>query len=452
MSRKRVKRRRSQTSKRVSVVGGGLAGSEAAWQASRLGAEVVLYEMRPYKMTSAHTTGDLAELVCSNSLGSASPDHPSGRLKAELKALKSMIVECAERTSVPAGGSLAVDRARFSAEIGRMIEDNPLIKVVRTEIMEIGQLELPAVIATGPLTSDSMLGTLRSLTGSDSLYMYDAVAPIIVADSIDFTKVYSASRYDKGTPDYLNCPMDEDQYRHFFEALVAAEKAPLSKADDLKVYEACMPIEEMAGRGRDTMRFGPLKPVGLIDPRTGKMPHAVVQLRREDLPGNAYNIVGFQTRLKWHEQKRVFSLIPGLERAEFIRYGVVHRNTYLNSPGILDSTMMFKNHEGLLAAGQLTGSEGYTESTATGALAGINAARTALGFDRIIFPQNTMIGALASYIAKGKGSRFDPMGISLGLLPEYKSGRIPKKDRRMRQLEAAKKEFESFITKAGLDK
>lgn len=403
-------------------------------------------------MTPAHTGGDLAELVCSNSLGSSSPDHPSGRLKGELSSLKSLIIGCAEATSVPAGGSLAVDRRLFSEEVAARIEGHPSIKLVRCEITDVKELELPAVIATGPLTSPSMLQSLMELSGSGSLYMYDAVAPIITSESIDSSKVFSASRYDKGTPDYLNCPMDEEQYGRFYDALISAERAPLSKADDLKLYEACMPIEEMADRGRDTIRFGPLKPVGLTDPRTGASPYAVVQLRREDLPGTSYNLVGFQTRLKWPEQKRVFSLIPGLEKAEFVRYGVVHRNSYLNSPGLLDQSLMFRNMPGLFAAGQLTGSEGYTESTATGALAGLNAARLVFGEQPLIFPEDTMIGALAAYISKGKGGSFDPMGISFGLLPEGKKVRMPKKERRMLQLKESKAAFEAFMEKACLNR
>ncbi|HOA15958.1 MAG TPA: methylenetetrahydrofolate--tRNA-(uracil(54)-C(5))-methyltransferase (FADH(2)-oxidizing) TrmFO [Bacillota bacterium] len=450
MSLRRAKRRRTLTSRKVAVVGGGLAGSEAAWQAARLGSEVVLYEMRPDKMTPAHEGGDLAELVCSNSLGSSSSDHPSGRLKDELRKIDSLIIACAEGTSVPAGRSLAVDRHLFSRKVASMIEANRSIRLVRREIDDIGELEMPAVIATGPLTSDAMLRSLIRLCGSDALYMYDAVAPIVSSDSIDFSKVFYASRYGKGTPDYINCPMDERQYGIFYEALVSAQRAPLSKSDDMKLYEACMPIEEMADRGRDTIRFGPLKPVGLRDPRTGEVPYAVVQLRREDLPGTSYNLVGFQTRLKWPEQKRVFSLIPGLENAEFIRYGVVHRNIYLDSPRILDKSLMFRNMPGLFAAGQITGSEGYTESAATGALAGMNASRMAMGLEPLTLPEGTMIGALAAYIANGKGDSFDPMGICFGLLPEGGRTGLPKKERRSLQIKEAKLTFETYIEKAGI--
>lgn len=405
--------------------------------------------MRPGVMTPAHKGPHLSELVCSNSLGSASADHPSGRLKEELRKLGSLIIRCAEECSVPAGGSLSVDRVLFSDSVERLIHDNPRIEIVREEVRSLGSIPLPAIIATGPLTSPGMLTELEGIAGSGSLYMYDAVAPIISADTIDFSKVYEASRYGKGTPDYLNCPMDKTQYDKFYDALIAAERAPLSKGEDMKLYEACMPIEEMADRGRDTIRFGPLKPVGLEDPRTGSEPYAVVQLRREDLPGSSYNIVGFQTRLKWPEQKRVFSMIPGLENAEFVRYGVVHRNTYLHSPGLLGPDMMFLSREGLFAAGQLTGSEGYVESTATGALAGINAARLALGHDTLVFPETTCIGALAAYVTHGKGDVFDPMGICFGLLPTPKGRMRSKKMKRQMQIDAAREDFEAFIKEAG---
>ncbi len=441
--------RKESLSNSITVVGGGLAGCEAAWQAARLGLEVRLFEMRPSVMTPAHTGAHLAELVCSNSLGALSSDVPAGLLKEELRLLDSLIIGCADESKVPAGGALAVDRIKFSEAIERRIEENPLIELIREEIADIESLQRPAVIATGPLTSAPLMHNLEALLGGNSLYMYDAVAPIIASDSIDLSKVYLASRYGKGEPDYLNCQMDEAQYLAFYKALVEAERVPLTRAEDIKLFEACMPIEEMADRGVDTIRFGPLKPVGLDDPATGKMPYAIVQLRKEDLPGTSYNMVGFQTRLRWPEQKRVFSMIPGLENAEFLRYGVVHRNSYLNSPGILDADMMFIDHEGLFAAGQLTGSEGYVESTATGAIAGINAARLALGLASCMFPQGSCIGALASYISKGKGTSFDPMSMNFGLLPEPTVRPKSRKSKREMQISAAKAAFNAFLSDGG---
>ncbi len=434
---------------RVTIIGGGLAGSEAAWQAARLGAEVTLYEMRPSRRSAAHEGDGLAELVCSNSLGSDSADHPSGNLKDELREIGSIIISAADRFRVPAGGALAVDRALFSAEITRMIGGNPKIEVRREEVSDIRQVPLPAVIATGPLTSDAMMSSLEQMLGTGSLYMYDAVAPIISADSIDFTKIFAASRYGKGEADYLNCPMDKSRYLSFREALVSAERVPLSRAEDMRLFEACMPIEEMADRGIDTIRFGPLKPVGLEDPETGQMPYAVVQLRREDLPGTSFNMVGFQTRLKWGEQKRVFSMIPGLESAQFIRYGVVHRNLYLNSPELLGEGLIFRSFDGLFAAGQITGSEGYVESAATGALAGINAARHAMGMPPVEPPPETCMGALARYVRLGKSGRFDPMSISFGLLPDPAVRFRGRKEKRQAQLEAARIAFRAFRNEVG---
>lgn len=438
------------TSRLVTIIGAGLAGCEAAWQAARLGAEVELVEMRPLTMTAAHTGPDFAELVCSNSLGSNSKEHPSGELKEELRKLDSLILKCADACSVPAGGSLSVDRRAFSAMVRALIAECPAIKVTIREVDDIKPGILPAVLASGPLTAPRLAEFIRSFTGEDSLYMYDAVAPIISADSIDIDKVYAASRYGKGSADYLNCPMDEKEYGVFYEALISAERAPLGGCDELKLFEACMPIEEMARRGKDTIRFGPLKPVGLADPRTGKLPHAVVQLRREDLPGKSYNLVGFQTRLKWSEQKRVFMMIPGLENARFVRYGVMHRNTYLDSPKLLGPDLMFKARPGLFAAGQLTGSEGYTEATATGALAGINAAKFASGAKTLTMPEQTCVGALAAYVSKGKGGRFDPMGICFGILPDPPGKFKSKNDRRRAQLSEADKAYAEFIERSGL--
>lgn len=437
------------SSNSVTVIGGGLAGSEAAWQAARLGADVTLYEMRPARRSAAHSGEALAELVCSNSLGSDSAEHPSGNLKQELRELGSVIIQAADRFRVPAGGALAVDRELFSSEVTRLISEDPRIKVIRGEVEDVRDVPWPAVIATGPLTSDPLMSSLEQMLGAGSLYMYDAVAPIVSADSIDFSRVFAASRYGKGEADYINCPMDKEQYLAFRDALVKAERVPLSRAEDMRLFEACMPIEEMADRGVDTIRFGPLKPVGLEDPSTGQMPYAVVQLRTENLPKSSYNLVGFQTRLRWGEQRRVFSMIPGLESASFIRYGVVHRNSYLDSPQLLGEGLMFRSFSGLFAAGQLTGSEGYVESTATGALAGINAARLAMGKAPVEPPAESCLGALASYVRLGKTGRFDPMSISFGLLPDPIGRHRGRKEKRQAQLEAARIAFKGFLQEVG---
>lgn len=349
----------------ITVVGAGLAGAEAAWQIARQGIKVELYEMRPVKMTPAHHTQNFGELVCSNSLKGAGLDNAAGLLKEEMRRLNSLLIQVADKHAVPAGGALAVDREKFSQEITQTLENHPLIKVHREEVKEIPQSEI-VIIATGPLTSDDLAEEIQKLTGEESLAFYDAAAPIVTLESIDLNKAFWASRYDKGDPDYLNCPMTEEEYKIFYEELCKAEKAEVKGFEKGKVFEGCMPVEVMAARGEKTLTFGPLKPVGLVDPRTGKRPYAVVQLRKENLDGTLMNMVGFQTNLKWGEQKRVFRLIPGLENAEFVRYGVMHRNTFLNAPKVLKADFSLKENPNLFFAGQITGVEGYVESIASG--------------------------------------------------------------------------------------
>jgi len=401
----------------VTVVGGGLAGSEAAWQAAELGVRVVLYEMRPRRMTPAHVGDRLAELVCSNSLGSDLPDRAPGLLKAELRRLGSLVLACADETRVPAGGALAVDRERFAAEVTRRIESHPRIRVVREEVTEVP--EGPAVIATGPLTSDALAGAIGALTGQEHLYFYDAMAPIVAAGSIDLSVAFRASRYGRGGADYINCPMTEEEYDRFVAALVTAERIPLREfeREDPRFFEGCLPIEVMAARGRDALAYGPLRPVGLVDPRTGRRPYAVVQLRQDDLAGTLYNMVGFQTNLRYGEQERVFRLIPGLERAEFVRYGQMHRNTFLNAPLLLEPTMAFRGRPGLFFAGQITGVEGYVGSVGSGWVAGVNAARFVLGREPLLLPRTTMLGALCHYVSRADPAAFQPMKANFGLLP-----------------------------------
>ncbi len=417
--------------KTINVLGAGLAGCEAAWQAARLGVKVKLYEMKPKKLTPAHKSEGFAELVCSNSLRSDSVTNAVGLLKEEMRHLSSLILEAADSTRVPAGSALAVDRVKFSDYITEKIRSNPNIEVIEEEVTSLPEGEI-TVIATGPLTSDPMAEYIRNELGCAGLHFFDAAAPIVDAESINTEVAFFASRYDKGDADYLNCPMTREQYDAFYDALVSAREAELHDFDkasqkDLKVFEGCMPVEIMAKRGRDTLRFGPLKPVGLHDPRHPEIKeyYAVVQLRREDECGSMYNLVGFQTHLAFPEQKRVFSMIPGLENAEFLRYGVMHRNTYLNSPGLLDPDYSFKNRPGVFFAGQMTGVEGYIESAGSGLVAGLNAARLALGLDRVIFPEETMIGAMAAYVSRGGTGSFTPMNANFGIiapLPERVKG------------------------------
>jgi methylenetetrahydrofolate--tRNA-(uracil-5-)-methyltransferase len=400
----------------INVVGGGLAGVEAAYRAAEEGKKVILFEMRPQKSTPAHKTDKLAELVCSNTLGGIDITTPRGLLKAEMERMGSLIIEAAKKTSVPAGGALAVDREKFSEYITEKIEKNPNIEVVREEVTEIPK-EGITVVATGPLTSDRFSEFLRNYLGEEEFHFYDAISPIVYADTIDYSKCFWGSRYGKGGDDYLNCPMTKEEYERFYRALMEAEKVPLKDFERACYFEGCMPIEEMAERGEKTLLFGPLKTVGLIDPRTGKQPYAVVQLRKENREGTLLNLVGFQTKLKYPEQKRVFRLIPGLENAEFARYGSIHRNTFINSPKLLMRTLQLKKNPNVLFSGQITGVEGYPESAATGIVAGINASRLVEDKEAVYPPETTMIGALLKYITSADPKHFQPMNANFGLLP-----------------------------------
>ncbi|BEV37747.1 FADH(2)-oxidizing methylenetetrahydrofolate--tRNA-(uracil(54)-C(5))-methyltransferase TrmFO [Bacillus stercoris] len=400
----------------VNVIGAGLAGSEAAWQLAKRGIQVKLYEMRPVKQTPAHHTDKFAELVCSNSLRSNTLANAVGVLKEEMRALDSAIIAAADECSVPAGGALAVDRHEFAASVTNRVKNHPNVTVINEEVTKIP--EGPTIIATGPLTSESLSAQLKELTGEDYLYFYDAAAPIVEKDSLDMDKVYLKSRYDKGEAAYLNCPMTEEEFDRFHEALTSAETVPLKEFEKEIFFEGCMPIEVMAKRGKKTMLFGPMKPVGLEHPVTGKRPYAVVQLRQDDAAGTLYNIVGFQTHLKWGDQKEVLKLIPGLENVEIVRYGVMHRNTFINSPSLLKPTYQFQNRSDLFFAGQMTGVEGYVESAASGLVAGINAAKLVLGEELVIFPQETAIGSMAHYITTTNQKNFQPMNANFGLLKE----------------------------------
>lgn len=401
---------------RVTVIGAGLAGSEAAWQIARQGVPVTLYEMRNVRKTPAHITDQFAELVCSNSLRSNGLTNAVGVLKEEMRRMNSLILSCADEHAVPAGGALAVDRDGFSQAVTSTLRNHPLIEVRNEEVQTLP--EGITVVASGPLTSPALSAGLKELMGEEYLYFYDAAAPIVEKDSIDMNKVYLASRYDKGEAAYLNCPMTEEEFNVFYEALITAEVAELKEFEKEIYFEGCMPLEVMAKRGRQTVLFGPMKPVGLINPHTGKMPHAVVQLRQDNAAGTLYNLVGFQTHLKWGEQKRVLSLIPGLEQAEFVRYGVMHRNTFINSPKLLEPTYQFKRRENLFFAGQMTGVEGYVESAASGLIAGINAGRLAKGQPCLVVPEETTLGSMAHYITTADFKHFQPMNANFGLLPQ----------------------------------
>jgi methylenetetrahydrofolate--tRNA-(uracil-5-)-methyltransferase len=399
---------------RVNVVGGGLAGSEAAWTLLRMGVPVRLFEMRPKRMTPAHATDRFAEIVCSNSLGGEGETNAKGLLQAEMRLLGSLVMEAAEVARVPAGGALAVDREVFSGFITERLQAHPLLEVVREEVREIP--EGLAVLATGPLTSEALAEALKRRFGDHFLAYYDAASPIVLYESIDLSKCFRAGRYDQSA-DYLNCPMTEEEYRRFYEALVAAERHTPHEWENLQYFEACVPVEELGRRGYQTLLYGPMKPVGLKDPRTGKEPFAVVQLRQEDKEGRMWSLVGFQTGLKWPEQKRLIQMIPGLENAEIVRYGVMHRNTYLNAPRLLRETLEFKEAEGLFAAGVLAGVEGYLESAATGFLAGLNAARRALGLEPLVPPEASMLGGLVRFLATANPENFQPMNANWGLVP-----------------------------------
>ncbi|WLP62731.1 FADH(2)-oxidizing methylenetetrahydrofolate--tRNA-(uracil(54)-C(5))-methyltransferase TrmFO [Bacillus thuringiensis] len=397
----------------VNVIGAGLAGSEAAYQIAKRGVQVRLYEMRPVRQTPAHHTDKFAELVCSNSLRANTLTNAVGVIKEEMRLMDSVIIRAADECSVPAGGALAVDRHEFAAKVTEYVKNHPNVTVVNEELTEIP--EGPTIIATGPLTSPDLAAQLKELTGEDYFYFYDAAAPIVEKDSIDMNKVYLKSRYDKGEAAYLNCPMTEEEFDRFYEALIAAETVPLKEFEKEIFFEGCMPVEVMASRGRQTLVFGPMKPVGLEDPKTGKTPYAVVQLRQDDAAGTLYNIVGFQTHLKWGPQKEVLQLIPGLENAEIVRYGVMHRNTFINSPNLLRPTYQYKQRDDLFFAGQMTGVEGYVESAASGLLAGINAARLVQGEEPVVLPSVTAMGSMANYITATNAKNFQPMNANFGL-------------------------------------
>nr|WP_270312334.1 FADH(2)-oxidizing methylenetetrahydrofolate--tRNA-(uracil(54)-C(5))-methyltransferase TrmFO [Vagococcus fluvialis] len=413
---------------KVTVIGAGLAGSEAAFQAAEAGVKVDLYEMRKLKKTPAHHTDKFAELVCTNSLRANDITNAAGLLKEEMRTLDSVIISSADKHQVPAGGALAVDREGFSSEVTERVSNHPNITIHHEEITEIPEDGI-TIIATGPLTSEPLAESIKEFTESEGLYFYDAAAPIIDKNTIDMDKVYLKSRYDKGEAAYLNCPMNKDEFYAFREALVTAEVAPLKSFEKEKFFEGCMPIEVMANRGEKTMTFGPLKPVGLEDPKTGKRPYAVVQLRQDDAAASLFNIVGFQTHLKWGEQKRIIQMIPGLENAEIVRYGVMHRNTFMNSPELLNPTYQSRKRSNLLFAGQMTGVEGYIESAASGLVAGINAARLAKGEEPVIFPQTTAMGSMAHYITHTSGKNFQPMNVNFGIFPELPERIRDKKER-----------------------
>lgn len=419
----------------VHVIGAGLAGCEAVTQLTRHGIPVILHEMRPVKSDEAHKTAYFAELVCSNSLRAGNIENAVGLLKEEMRRLGSLIMEKADEHQVPAGGALAVDRDGFAAAVTEAVKANPLVTVIHEEVTDLESLEGTVIIASGPLTSDALFADIKKLLKSDYLHFFDAAAPIVTADSLDYDKVYRASRYDKGGADYLNCPFyTKEEYIAFWEALCNAESAPV-KDFEHDVFEACMPIEEMAARGEDTMRFGPLKPVGLIDPRNGKEAYAVVQLRQDNAAASLYNLVGFQTHLKWPEQRRVFGMIPGLENAEFVRFGVMHKNTYLNSPQLLDKHFNLRSNKRFYFAGQMTGVEGYVESAASGLMAGLAAARAVLELPEVEFPDVTAHGALANYISNPAIENFQPMNINFGLIPPL-TVRIRKKREKNAQIAA----------------
>jgi methylenetetrahydrofolate--tRNA-(uracil-5-)-methyltransferase len=433
----------------VVVVGGGLAGSEAAWQAANRHARVTLYEMRPKESTPAHKTGLLAELVCSNSLGSGDVLSAPGILKEEMRRLNSLIIRTADQVRVPAGSAVAVDREQFSQRITQALESHPNVRILREEITEL-PTDCVCIIATGPLTSDKLAYAIRELTHIKHLSFFDAISPIIDADSIDMERVFRASRYDKGGADYLNCPMDVPQYDAFYDALVQAERVHPKDFEEAPYFEACIPIEVMAERGRQTMLFGPLKPVGLSDPGTGRRPHAVVQLRAENAHGSCYNMVGFQTKLTYPEQRRVFRMIPGLENAEFLRYGSLHRNTFINSPQLLTNTLQLKVRRTLFLAGQLIGVEGYTESAAMGGLAGINAVHGLTGRPLITPPPTTAHGSLINYITTSDPRHFQPINTNYGLFPPLATKTRDKEQKRRSIGERALQDLEEWKTRSAL--
>ncbi|MBW4431178.1 MAG: FADH(2)-oxidizing methylenetetrahydrofolate--tRNA-(uracil(54)-C(5))-methyltransferase TrmFO [Pelatocladus maniniholoensis HA4357-MV3] len=429
----------------ITVIGGGLAGTEAAWQIAQAGIPVILYEMRPQRFSPAHHTEHLAELVCSNSFGAMASDRATGLLHEELRQLKSIVISKADEHQVPAGGALAVDRGQFSQDLTQTLAQHPLIELRREELRAIP--EGIVVLATGPLTSPDLAEDLRRFTGMEYLSFFDAASPIVVGETINHDIAFLASRYDKGEAAYLNCPMNKEQYLQFWQELRNAEQTELKdfERETAKFFEACLPIEEQAHRGEDTMRYGPLKPVGLSDTRTGERSYAVVQLRQEDKAGQLWNMVGFQTNLRWGEQKRVFRMIPGLENAEFVRLGVMHRNTFINAPQLMLSSLQFKNRPTLLGAGQLIGTEGYTAAAADGWLAGTNAARIALGKEALTLPPTTMMGALFEFISSASPKHFQPMPPNFGILPELGEKIKNKQERYGRYRDRALSDLKSFI-------
>ena len=433
---------------KVIVVGAGLAGSEAAWQAAERGIPVDLYEMRPVKNTPAHKTDLFGELVCSNSLRGAGLENAVGVLKEEMRRLGSVIMEAADATKVPAGGALAVDRLGFSRYITDKVANHPLINVIHQEVEAIPyEDDAVTIVASGPLTAGALAEDIGRLMGQEYLYFYDAAAPIVTLESVDMSTAWKASRYDKGEAAYINCPMDKEQYQHFWQELVNAEKAETHSFEKEIFFEGCMPVEEMASRGEETLLFGPLKPVGLVNPHTGRLSHAVVQLRQDNAEGTLYNIVGFQTHLKWPEQKRVFGLIPGLEKAEFVRYGVMHRNTFINSPETMKPTMEFAKKKNLFFAGQMTGVEGYVESASSGLVAGINAARLCQGKDPVVFPEETAHGSLCHYITTAPARHFQPMNVNFGIMSPIKEKIRDKKLKKQRIAQRALSMLDEFKNK-----
>jgi len=431
----------------IHVIGGGLAGTEAAWQIAQAGIPVILHEMRPIRSSPAHHSQFLAELVCSNSFGAMAVDRATGLLHEELRRLNSLVIAQADQHSVPAGGALAVDRGVFSRNLTEILANHPLVTLKRQEITEIPRDGI-VVLTTGPLTSDALAADLQNFTGLDYLSFFDAASPIILGESIDRSIAFLASRYDKGEAAYLNCPMDREQYLHFWQELKQAEQAELKdfERENAKFFEACLPIEELACRGEDTMRFGPLKPVGLADPRyPDQRPYAVIQLRMEDKAGQLWNMVGFQTNLKWGEQTRVFRLIPGLEKAEFVRMGVMHKNTFINSPQLLSSSLQFKSRPTLLAAGQLIGTEGYTAAAAGGWLAGTNAARLVLGLETVTLPTTTMMGSLFEFISSAEPKHFQPMPPNFGILPNFSQKIRNKRERYGQYADRSLQDLEAWL-------
>jgi methylenetetrahydrofolate--tRNA-(uracil-5-)-methyltransferase len=435
------------SNKPIVIIGGGLAGCEAAWQLTKLGHEVELREMKPGKRSPAHQSPHLAELVCSNSLRSNEPSSAVGLLKEEMRRLDSLVMAAADATAVPAGKALAVDRTLFSEHIEKILLARQGLRIVRGECKEI-PADAHVIIATGPLTSDALAGAIARLIGQDYLHFYDAIAPIIDAGSIDRARVFRASRYDEGEGDYLNCPLDEEQYGRFRQAVLDGREIAARPFEDEKYFEGCLPVEIMARRGVDTLRFGPMKPVGLIDPTTGKEPHAVIQLRQENREGTMYNMVGFQTKLAWPEQERIFRMIPGLERAEFLRFGSIHRNTYIHSPMLLTDTLQLRSAPDIFFAGQITGVEGYVESTATGLLAALFLHRLRLGLPFTTPPRTTAIGSLLHHVSSSGGKSFQPMNVNFGLF-EPLGGKVRKKDRGERYRERALTDLEEWKRRSG---